>query len=605
MSKRPMTDEQKEITRRDFFRRAACAGVGMTAVYCAIRDLRLMNAALADVPPADGTYKALVCLFLNGGNDANNWLIPSETTSTGYTAYAAARGTLAIPQASLVPTMVLNSTVSDGHTYALHPQCQELRDLYNGVGGARRCAFVANVGTLLYPITRTQYLASPRIIPIPPQLFSHQDQVLQWMTSVPDQDSRTGWGGRIADLVNSAYNTAGSVSMSVSLAGINTFEVGDVVNEYNTNTSSPVAFDTGTINSIDMTGVNKVLTGYTSGSYISGINDIPLTPAGAAAPQFNVYERGSATMTKRANDNAAAVSSAIAISSASNYWKNTSWQFVYPRSPATNIGSSLMSQLKMVARLIAGRKILGHMRQVFFVSVGGYDLHTNLVTVLDTVAGTTDPLTGPHAKLLSEISQGVYAFQRAIDQLKDPALTTDANVRLNAGDAVTLFTISDFGRTFPFNGTWGSDHGWGNHQLVVGDQVQGGRVYGTFPTLAVNGPDDTQIGRWIPKTSVDEYSATLARWMGVGSANLNTIFPNLSRFPNPNLGFMAAVAAPSPAPQQAAPILITSAGGSTGSTPIVTSTPSSPSKPTAPPRPVIKPAPPAPPRPVIRPVARK
>jgi uncharacterized protein (DUF1501 family) len=183
--------------------------------------------------------------------------------------------------------------------------------------------------------------------------------------------------------------------------------------------------------------------------------------------------------------------------------------------------TSLGRQLKMIARLIAGRSPLSMKRQIFYAQVGGYDTHTAQV---GTGAVPTDTSLGSHANLLNELSEAVYAFQRAMEQLQ-------------LSDKVTSFTASDFGRTFPTNGQ-GSDHGWGGHHMIVGGAVRGGRTFGTFPTLAVNGPDDTSTGRWIPTVSVDEYSATLARWFGVSQSNMSSIFPNLNRFANPDLGFM-------------------------------------------------------------------
>jgi uncharacterized protein (DUF1501 family) len=589
MRNKRTSEEQRELSRREFFRRAACAGVGMTATYCAIRDLRLINAAVAAESTTD--YKALVCIFLNGGNDSNNLLVPTDSTS--YQAYAAGRSQLAIPSASLLPLTLASST--DSHTYGVHPECGELQQRFNG----GRAAFVANVGTLLYPITRAQYVAKPRIVPIPPQLFSHNDQVVQWMTSIPDQDSRAGWGGRVADLVNSMNSTASngqSVSMSISLAGVNTFEVGNVVNEYNCSTNGPIGISDSAV-SLNVPEINNVLTGFRSastGTYTTGINDIPLQPATPTVPQANLYERAAAGATRRAMDNYVAVNAAIAPTAdqtGNPFFKNPTnaavdlFRFNYPRASATFPNSSLMNQLKMVARLIAGRKTLGHRRQVFFVSVGGYDLHDTQATKVN--ATTLDPTTGSHAKLFSELSQALGAFQTAIDQLRTSA---NAQLKLDAGDNVTAFTISDFGRTFPMNGTYGSDHGWGSHHIVTGDGVAGGRVYGTFPTLAVNTGDDTDTGRWIPKTSVDEYSATLAKWFGVAPSNLPTIFPNLNRFASPDLGFMTPAAAPGGMPAPVPLVLESGVAPVTSSTGTTTTTTRKPTKAPAKPTSVIRPA---------------
>ena len=485
--RKPLISEQQQQSRREFLR-AACAGVTATALLSTVRDLRLINAAAADGLPADAPYRAMVCLFLFGGNDANNFLVPTDNSTTGYTAYQAARKQLSIPQTALLP---INPSIAiDEHTYGLHPACTELQQLFE----TGRMAVQCNVGTLLQPITRAQYNA--KSVPVPPQLFSHNDQVVQWQTSLPGTDSRTGWGGRMSDLMNS-LNTSGSVSMSISLAGINTWEVGNVANPYNVSTSGPQGL--ATTNS-EVVSLNNVL---------RNINGMPLAPAAPGAPQTNLYEKAYAGITKRADDNFVAVNAAIAPTAAASYWTTP-----FPT-------SSLGSQLRMVARLIQARTALGHKRQIYFVATGGFDLHDSQIGVPAT---PLDPLVGSHYNLLRNVSQSVDAFYKA-------------TVQLGIQNDVSLFTASDFGRTFPVNGGNGSDHGWGNHQFVVGGGVSGKQLYGTYPTLAVNGPDDTQLGRWIPTTAVDEYAATLARWFGVSETNLHQILPNLSRFPRTDMGF--------------------------------------------------------------------
>ena len=187
--------------------------------------------------------------------------------------------------------------------------------------------------------------------------------------------------------------------------------------------------------------------------------------------------------------------------------------------PATTLGN----QLKMIARLIQARgpTKFDMNRQIIFCSVGGYDTHTAQVTLAPTLNTTT----GTHANLLNAVSECMFAFQRAMEQL-------------GVSNQVTTFTASDFSRTLPTN-SQGSDHGWGSHHMIMGGAVKGGLTYGNLPTLAINGPDDTGTGRWIPKLSVDQHSATLAKWFGVDSgSNMDAIFPNRIRFPTSNLGFM-------------------------------------------------------------------
>ena len=459
--------------RRQFIRRCACAALGTTAIASTVWNLRSIRAATANNPllNAPGDYKALVCLFLYGGNDANNLLIPSNLVD--YNGYAAARQQLAIPQASLLPISPL--TYSDGRTFGLHPSLADapagagtlpgLRSLFN----SGKLALINNVGTLVAPVTRAQYLNGTAALP--PQLFSHNDQSVHWQTSVPDQPPRTGWGGRMADLLIS-LNGAAQISMSISLDGTNTFEVGNQVFQYQ---MSPY----GVVN----------LSGY-SGSTKTALDTV------LSLPHQNLFESEFSKITRRSLDNSALLSTALSGINLTTFF------------PTNNY---LADQLKMIAKLIAARTTLGMNRQIFFCAIGGYDTHgAQLAT---------------HASLLTELNGALASFYQA-------------TVDLGVANRVTTFTASDFGRTFPVNGGNGSDHGWGNHQLVLGGAVRGQDLYGRYPILSVDGPDDTGVGRWIPAISVDEYSATLAKWFGVSPTDMPTVFPNLSRFAQPDLGFM-------------------------------------------------------------------
>ena len=445
-------------TRRTFIRQAACAALTTTGILNTILDLRRLSAAPLDT----SDYKALICLFLFGGNDANNVIVPHD--ASGYASYAAARGILAIPQASLLPLTLQNG---DGRDFGFHPNLVELQALFN----QGKLGLVSNVGTLVAPVTRAQYLAGGAAVP--PQLFSHADQSVQWQTSVPDVISKTGWGGRLADVLQS-LNAGSKISLNLSIAGTNTFEVGNTVLPY-------VISPTGSVGLAGFDGSAN------ANVRLQAFKDL------LALPHNNLFEQAYADTVSRsiaAND---LLTSALAGIPA--------LQTVFPNS---NLGS----QLNMVAKLIAARTNLGMKRQIFFCSVGGYDTHG-------------DQLTG-QGNLFMELSQGLNAFY-------------NATVELGVSSQVTTFTASDFGRTYPTNGS-GSDHGWGSHQFVLGGAVKGGRLFGTFPTLAVNGPDDTGQGRWIPTTSVDEFSATLATWFGVSASDLPTVLPNIGRFAHPNLG---------------------------------------------------------------------
>lgn len=476
---RRKSSDENPISRREFFRQSSCAALGTLASANMIRDLRIVNSAAVLSAPADSEYKALVCIFLSGGNDSNNLVIP--TIQAEYDNYAAIRGSvLAIPQGSVLPITPSNF---DGHNYGLHPIATGLQSLF----ASGKCALLFNAGTLAYPITATQY--KNKSIPVPPQLFSHSDQVQQWQTSILDQAALTGWGGRCADILNAVnVNNGAQVSLSVTLSGFNTFEVGNVVSQYSITTGG----------AISLSGV--------TGQRLQAMKNI----LGLSYP--NMQEQAYSTVVAHSINTADVLNNAI-IPTASTAWS--------PAFPNTTLGN----QLKMVARVIAARDTLKMKRQIFFCSVGGYDTHNNQTNTLDVT-------TGSHANLIDELSKSLLAFQGAMDTL--PQVGSEAST---LSQRVTAFTASDFGRTFPTNGS-GSDHGWGSHHIIVGGAVQGGKTYGTFPVLTVNGPDDTSTGRWIPRVSVDQYSATLAKWFGVSPTDIPVIFPNVGRFASADLGFM-------------------------------------------------------------------
>jgi uncharacterized protein (DUF1501 family) len=484
------------LTRRDFIRRAACAAVGTAAMTSAIRDLRFMNAAVAQSNISD--YKALVCIFLQGGNDSNNLILP--TIQSEYNNYATIRTpVLAIPQSAILPVTSLDG---DGHTYGLHPSCPELQTLF----GEGKLAFLFNTGTLVFPMTRAQYQGG--ILQKPPQLFSHADQQTQWQTSIPDQPPQTGWGGRCADLLNSVQPDA-PISLMVTLAGANTFEVGNIVSQYSVSTSGAIS-----------------LSMPTTPSGGASSNRLPALMSILGLPYTNLQAQAYAGVAEHAINTGSLLNSAIASTASAKYWTNSFPAKITLPAPTsgTAFTSTLSPQLQMVARLIAAGSTaaasggFGMKRQIFFCQVGGYDLHTG------QTAGPGSTTIGAHANLLAELSQSMNAFQRAMEQL-------------GLSKNVTSFTASDFGRTFPCNGQ-GSDHGWGSHHLILGGAVNGQRTYGQFPALTLNGPNDTSTGRWIPTTAIDQYFATLATWFGVDPGNLSTVFPNIGRFATPNLGFV-------------------------------------------------------------------
>jgi uncharacterized protein (DUF1501 family) len=443
------------------------------------------TAAAADIPSGSSTppkagavasdYKALVCIFLNGGNDASNLIIPNDG---GYAAYAAARRVLALPQSTLLP---LNPVTTDGRSWGLHPSMTDIHSLF----GAGKAALLANVGTLVEPTTRAQYNA--RTVKLPPQLFSHNDQQVQWQSSVPDQPFKSGWGGRMADLVNS-LNTNNQVSMSVTLNGFNNLQVGSEVVQLAVQPASnaspkggPVVFNniTGGNNAVRYAAQKDLFRGANANLFASAFGSLSTDAIGTSELLGTV------------------LSSAPTIST------------TFPN-------TSLGNQLKSIAYLISVAGTLNLKRQVFFARIGGWDTHDDQVDV--------NTAMGAHANLLGDVSQSMNAFY-------------NATIELGCPNQVTSFTASDFGRTYSSNGD-GTDHGWGAHHIIMGGAVNGGEIYGRMPTLTIGGPDDTAQGRWIPTTSVDQYGATLATWFGVSATNLTVAFPNIGRFAKSNLGFV-------------------------------------------------------------------
>ena len=441
---------------------ACCAAVGSTGLLSALGQLRLLG-AVAGANTANTDYKALVCLFLAGGNDANNLLIP---TDAGYAAYAAARTTLALHRDGL---LTLNPRTADGRAFGLHPSMTLLHELFAG----GKAAVLANVGTLVAPTTRAQYNA--RSVPLPPQLFSHSDQQVHWQSGLPDQPFSRGWGGRLADLTN-AFNGNPRLSMSISLDGQNSFQVADTVAQF----------------AVNRTGVANLsgTTGLAGQARFNALRDL------IARDHDGLFETAFGGLTKSSIDTSADLAEALA---------------AVPEPPVTYPAGQLGEQLKMIARLIQVAPQFGLKRQIFFARIGGWDLHDNQITA--------------HANLLGQVSAAMKAFY-------------DTTVGLNCASQVTTFTASDFGRTFNTNGD-GSDHGWGSHHLIAGGAVRGGDIYGTVPVLQINGPDDTRRGSCIPTTSVDEYSATLARWFGVSETDLPLVLPNINRFARARVDFMA------------------------------------------------------------------
>lgn len=464
----------RPLSRRQFLGQAACAGLGWSGLWSTLGTLQLFNATLAAQTMPGNDFKALICLFLSGGNDGNNMLVPRDTT--GYAAYARDRGILALPRESLLP---ITLPAGDGRDFGLHPALGRLQSAFN----AGDLAVVANVGTLLAPITKAEYENGSAAVP--PYLFSHNDQSVQWQTSVPDSPRKIGWGGRLADLLQ-AYNGTAQISMNISLAGTNFFQVGNEVFQYHVGPEGSQGLDNYTAEWAPMAQQRQAIDRTLNRSY------------------GHLFEEEYVRTVRRAVANDTLLRAVLStVPTYDTYFAN---------SIVNGELSGIAAQLRMILRLIQARSALGMRRQIFFAELGGFDTH--------------DTQLADHDELLRQLSNAMGDFHAA-------------TVGLGISEQVTLFTASDFNRTYNSNGK-GSDHAWGNHHLVLGGAVQGGRIYGELPILEIEGPQDTgSRGSWIPTISTDEYSATLARWFGVSESDMTMVLPNIRRFRAPNLGFMA------------------------------------------------------------------
>lgn len=450
----------RPTTRRDLFRLIACR-TGAAAAAACIADLhKAAAAAVANTAITD--YKALVCVWMNGGNDSNNMIVPR--TGSDYSAYRAGRGRLALPQSSLLPIAPIRG---DGRNYGLHPSMGQIQQLFN----SGQAAILFNVGTLAEPVTRAQWDAGTANLP--PQLGSHSDQTVLWQSSVTDLNFGSGWGGRLADLMQT-LGAGATRSFVFSAGGDNTFEVGRSLIQYQVSPDGVTTLD-----------------GYTSGA--NADQQSRALDSVIAINTSNLFERAFGSTLRRGIDNNLFLSQLV---------QTTTLPLAFPD---TDFGN----QLAIVARLIAGRGALGMKRQIFFVQAGGFDTHA------DELAA--------HAALMQQLSDAIGVFYRT-------------TVALGVQNSVTTFTASEFSRVFASNGT-GSDHGWGAHHFIVGGAVRGASLYGKLPVLVNDGPDDSG-GGWIPTTSVDQYSATLAAWFGASNTDLPVILPNVGRFGSANLGFM-------------------------------------------------------------------
>jgi uncharacterized protein (DUF1501 family) len=453
-------------SRRDFIRNGCCAAAAL-GVATSFRSFGLINALAQSTSP----FQSLVCIFLFGGNDANNMLIPNDTT--GYANYNTIRGGggLALAQNTLLP--ITAKTAQNGSTlFGLHPNLPDVQGLFN----SGKLAFLANVGPLVEPLTRAQYIANS--LTIPANLFSHADQQAQWQTSELDGFPTTGWAGRVADNVQPLLNNGAIFPPITSVAGSAIFCTGVQTQPYAIipgSTPGLIGFDSTAPSTARLAALQQLLTLDTGVSLIQSASSI----------------------TTNALADSKTLSAALAGEGA--------LQTVFP---TTGLGS----QLLQVAQILKVRAALGLSRQIFFCSLGGFDTHSNQLATQVTLFG--------------QLSAAISAFY-------------NATVELGISKQVTTFTMSDFSRTYQPATDGGTDHAWGGVQMMVGDSVVGGDIYGTLPEFALGGPNDVaNNGRWIPTTALDQYGATLASWFGVQATSLPGIFPNLANFTTKKLGFL-------------------------------------------------------------------
>ncbi len=418
-----------------------------------------------------GGYRALVCVFLFGGNDGNNTVVPLDSRYSDYMTVRGdgSNGGIGLAQSSLVPLAPATGSAS----YGLHPNLSDLQGIWN----SGQMALLFNTGTLLQPMTVADYKSSAK--PVPLDLFSHADQQNQMQTALSSSQSQSGWGGRIADALAGA-NGSSPLPLVLSTGGNVLFSLGAQ--------SHPLALPSSGGFALKSFG----------GSYASGVS--------GAFQQLLALDRSNQQVAVAQNTTTLGQTSSTALNSILTGASAVDSAF-------SGQQTGIANQLHQVAKVIAANQALSTQRQIFFVQLGSFDTHTNQVQ--------------EQGGLFTQLGPALKGFNDAMNQI-------------GAASQVTTFTLSDFARTFQPNTGGGTDHAWGNHHFIMGGAVKGRQVYGTYPSLTLNGPDDVGgEGRWLPTTSVDQYGATLARWFGVPASALATVFPNLGSFSSSDLGFMA------------------------------------------------------------------
>lgn len=433
-----------------------CLALGTSTLYNSLINLKAMSSIIGSTSTSAGDYKAIVCVQLSGGNDSYNMLIPRGNTE--YAEYASIRSNLAIPQDQILP---INPEVTDGREFGLHPMLSGLKDIFE----AGNAAFVSNVGTLVEPVTKSGLETGN--VKVPLGLLSHSDQVMHWQTAYPQDRSSTGWGGKMADILKDMNDEVG-VSMNISLGGNNVFQRGETVTEYAINPDGGVSIVGFDFNEPFFNLMKDDVTDMMSQNYEDIFRD-----------SYN-------GVLKRSVESNEIFNSAVAGVDLNTEFSN----------------NSLSQKMRMVARSIASREQLGAKRQIFYVDIGGFDNH--------------DELINNHGLLMQTLDNAFTEFYAATEEL-------------GVSDCVTTFTISDFARTLTSNGN-GTDHAWGGNAIVMGGAVNGKKMYGNYPVLNLGSELELGGGILLPTTSADEYFAEVALWFGISPNDLSQVFPNIGNF---------------------------------------------------------------------------
>ena len=483
-----MGHHHHKINRRTFLGQASCAAVGMTTLFNTVLNLKTMNAASAfnlhNLSGPFDDYKAVVCILLSGGCDSYNMLVPTGTSD--YNEYAATRSNQAIPKDDLIQ---INPTNTNGKEFGLHPNMSNMASIFE----SGNLAFVSNVGSLIEPTDKNGVINGTDQLPL--GLFSHADQIAHWQTAIPQDRVASGWGGKIADMLNDLPNGPASnpnISMNVSLSGSNVFQTGINTNQY----------------SLDRIEGANVLFGYSEDWIESQLRKEVVDNMVDATYQDifkKTYMKTVQTGRDGGSEFAAALASATPLTT----------EFDLCDAQVADTYNCLSTALEMVAKAINVRETLGMKRQIFFVEYGGWDHHEELLMT--------------QSAMMVELDNALGAFNNAVTEM-------------GLQDQVTTFSISEFSRTLTSNGN-GTDHAWGGNMFVMGGAVSGQKIYGQYPQLALGSNLEIGNGVILPTTSADEYFAELAMWYNVPKSGLLDIFPNLGNFysvtsPDSPIGFM-------------------------------------------------------------------